>query len=320
MHRRLTITTIAVLALLAASVATMAGAKELSDWSPAINLSDLAGTSPDLNTAALEGCPIESPDALELYLASNRPGGLGGIDIWVARRATPHAPWGAPENLGAPINSEYDDFCPSPMRGNRFFFVSNRPSECGDEPGRGADIYVAKHHPGRGFDAPQNVGCHVNSAAVEASPYFLQATDGPGELYFSSNRPGPLTGSNLYVSAMEPGGSFEPPQLVPGVNSPYDDARPNLRRDGLELVFDSTRPGGEGGADVYLATRSSRHGPWTAPENLGPDVNSPANDTRPSLSWDGLRLYLGSNRAGSAGDPPSADVHVATRQRVTGRR
>jgi Tol biopolymer transport system component len=107
---------------------------------------------------------------------------------------------------------------------------------------------------------------------------------------------------------------------VPGVNSSSDDARPNLRPDGLELVFDSTRPGGQGGADVYVATRDSRRDPWAAPENLGPDVNSPANETRPSLSWDGLRLYLGSNRAGSAGDPPSADVHVATRQRVTGRR
>jgi hypothetical protein len=39
--------------------------------------------------------------------------GLGGIDIWVARRESPDDSWGAPENLGAPVNSPANDFCPT---------------------------------------------------------------------------------------------------------------------------------------------------------------------------------------------------------------
>jgi hypothetical protein len=307
--------------LILATLATTAVARQLSDWSPVTNLRDVPGTSPELNTPALEGCPIESPDGLELFIASNRAGGVGGLDIWVARRARGSAPWGTPENLGSSINSPYNDFCPSPMRGNRFFFVSDRPSVCGDEPGRGADIYVSRWHPVRGFGSPQNVGCQVNSGAVEASPYYLEDEAGRAWLYFSSNRPSTFGSnvSNLYVSPLGSDGTFGPAELVPNVNTMSDDARPNLRRDGLEMVFDSNRPGGLGGADVYMATRSSVDHAWSPPVNLGPAINSEANDTRPSLSWDARTLYVGSNRFGStpAGPegPPSADIYVSHRAR-----
>jgi hypothetical protein len=305
--------------LVIASLTSTALARELSGWSPAVNLGSIAGTSAALNTPALEGCPIQSPDGLELFIASNRPGGQGQLDIWVASRASRDAPWGAPENLGEPINGPHNDFCPSPMRGNRFFFVSDRPSECGDEPNRGADIYVSRRHPVRGYGAPENVGCAVNSAAGEASPSYFEDDRGRAWLFFSSNRSGV---SDLYVSELGPDGAFGAAVPVDGVNSDFEDARPNVRRDGLELVFDSTRPGGEGGADVWAATRASVDATWSAPVNLGPAVNSPANETRPSLSWDGMTLYFGSNRVGSVPSldgPPSADIYVSHRQRVTGR-
>jgi Tol biopolymer transport system component len=314
---------VAVAVLMVASLAAVASARELTAWSPVVNLAAIEGTHPDVNTAAQEGCPIESPDGRELYFASNRPGGYGGIDIWVSRRTSRDAPWGDPENLGPTINTAANDFCPSPMRGNRFYFVSERPSICGDEPGRGADIYVSRRHPQRGFGPAQNVGCAVNSAWGEASPYHLEDDRGRTELYFSSNRPSPLGASNLYVSRMGTDGRFAAPELLPVVNSTSDDARPNLRRDGLELVFDSNRPGGHGGFDAYVSTRSSTDQPWGVPQNLGPDVNSAANETRPSLSWDGFRLYVGSNRAGAtgpAGVPPAPDIYVAERSKVTGRR
>jgi hypothetical protein len=43
-------------------------------------------------------------------MASNRPGGQGLLDIWVARRTSADQPFGAPENLPPPINSAADDF------------------------------------------------------------------------------------------------------------------------------------------------------------------------------------------------------------------
>ena len=80
------------------------------------------------------------------------PGGLGGLDIWVSHRPNTHAPWGAPENLGAPVNSETDDFCPTPVAGGKLFFVSARTGGCGL-----GDIYVTKRSGGT-WAAPTNLG------------------------------------------------------------------------------------------------------------------------------------------------------------------
>jgi len=71
---------------------------------------------------------------------------------------------------------------------------------------------------------------------------------------------------------------------------------PNVSKNGLEVVFASTRPGGEGAFDIYSSTRSSVSEPWSSPVNLGTAVNTASPETRPSLSWDGERLYFG--RAG----------------------
>jgi hypothetical protein len=287
-----------------------------SGWSSAINL-ELAspGADPTFNTSALDGCPFTSRDGKTFYMASNRPGGLGGIDIWVSRRAHADEPWGPPVNLGAPVNSEADDFCPTIDRdGHRFFFVSRRAiaGSCG-----GSDIFVTRFRNDGGFEAPVNLGCDVNSAFDEASPFPLpEGGDGP-VLYFSSTRPGLGIGGDLYRSESH-GGVFGPAQLVPGVNSAFDDGQPNLRRDGLELFFYSTRPDPDalGGPDLYVATRESTGDPWSTPINLGPNVNSPAGETRPSLSWDGTTLYFGSTRPES--EAASADIYVTTRDKLTG--
>src|ERR671910_134744 len=105
------------------AIAASAG-PHFSAWSPAQKIDEIAGNHPDLNTPFTDGCPIQSPDGLSLYMASNRPGGKGGLDIWVATRSSTRNPWGAPENLPEPINSAGDDFCPTPLHADRLLFVS----------------------------------------------------------------------------------------------------------------------------------------------------------------------------------------------------
>ncbi len=305
-------------AIVAASVATIAVAAEYSGWSQAVRVEAIPGTDPSFNGAALDGCPFVSRDGKRFYMASNRPGGLGGIDIWVSTRETVNDAWGAPVNVGAPVNSPANDFCPTIARdGHLFYFVSNRAGGCG-----GDDIYVTRLRPD-GWDTPENLGCQVNSPANEASPFPLPERGSGPVLYFSSNRLGGFAAdaigatvgdSDLYVSESH-GGVFGPAQLVPGANSAAEDGQPNVRRDGLELFFFSTRPGTLGMADIYSATRTSTSDAWSTPINLGPNVNSAAAETRPSLSWDGTTLYFGSTRAGGEG---STDIYVTTRERLTG--
>lgn len=300
--------------------APVANAGHYLDWDDPINAEQPSGTSSELNTPYLDGCPIQSPNGLRLYMASTRPGGVGGIDIWVAERDSTSATWGAPVNLGEPVNSTADDFCPTPVRGG-LFFVSTRVGECG-----GADIYFSRRISSGTWAAPENVGCEVNSVAGEASPSYVTAGKRT-RLFFSSNRSGGFDAdpegttpdSDIYVSLKQADGSFGPAKLVPGVNTGVEDARPNVRGDGREIVFDSNREGALGGFDIYSAKRRSIWVRWRTPVNLGAPINSPANETRASLSRDGLTMYFGSNRAGSEPDPttgaPSNDIYFTTRER-----
>lgn len=287
--------------------AALAATDKYGAWTQAVRVESIPGTDPGFNGTSLDGCPFVSRDGKTFYMASSRPGGLGGIDIWVSTRASVDDPWGAPTNVGAPVNSSANDFCPTISRdGHLFFFVSNRVGGCG-----GDDIYTTRLRPD-GWDPVANLGCEVNSSANEASPFPLPERASGPVLYFSSTRSG---AGDLFRSTSH-GGVFGPAEALAGVNSPTaNDGQPNLRRDGLELFFFSTRPGGLGMQDLYSATRASTDEPWSTPVNLGASVNSPAPDTRPSLSWDGTTLYFGSGRAGGEGD---SDHYVTTRARLTG--
>lgn len=263
-----------------------------SEWGTAAPV-----TGDGVNTAAAEGCPIVSPNDKELYFASTRAGGVTGNtanDIWVSHRTSKNGQWGPPVNMGEPVNSAASDYCPSPMEGNVLFFVSTRladsngTSRCG-----GADIYLLDDN-GPGPDTAVNVGCTVNSSGDEWSPYLMRA-GGQTYLFFASNGHGGAGGQDIFMSKLGKDG-FEAPVAVPGgVNTAANEFRPNLRKDGLEMVFDSDRSGGAGATDIYSATRESLDAPWGAVTAVG-SANTAAGESRASFSWDGTTLYFG--RAG----------------------
>ncbi|MBA2300505.1 MAG: PD40 domain-containing protein [Chloroflexi bacterium] len=284
--------------LLSAVLIGSAMAGHYSAWGTAVSAESLPGSSSDINTTSNDGCPIESSDGNSLYTATNRPGGLGGIDIWVAHRSSTDAGFGPMVNLGAAINSEVDDFCPTPVRGKGLFFVSSRSGGCG-----GADIYFTRNNPSHGWTDPENLGCSVNSALGEAGPAYFEA-DGQAYLYFSS-------GPEIMASIQQSDGSFGPAAAVAELNSPAGDFRPNVRKGGLEMVFDSNRTDTLGGQDLYFSTRSSASEPWSVPVNGGSAVNTAAGETRGSFSWDGLRLYFGR----TPGPEGGTDIFISSRTR-----
>ncbi len=228
-------------------------AQHFGDWAAPVSVEAIPGTSSELNTAFNDTCAIESPDGLSLFFTSNRPGGFGGGDIWVTHRAKPDDPFGTPENLGAPVNTAANDFCPTPVRGNGLYFVSNRvvPGvSCG-----GADIYFTRLHRGE-YEAPQNLGCDINSSAQDAYVSYFEDDKDNSYLYFNSNRTGGFepggTDVDIYFSLN--GGA---PQLAPGLNTASNDFQPNVRKDGREVVFGSDRAGTLGGNDIWTATREA---------------------------------------------------------------
>jgi len=289
-------------------------------WTQAVRIEQAPpGAHPNFNTAFLDGCPVQSRDGRTFFMASNRPGGRGGIDIWVSRRESVDEPWGEPANVGAPINSEANDFCPMPGRdGHEFFFVSNRPGGCG-----GDDIYVTRFRDDGTIDEPENLGCDVNSAGNEAGPVPITEPGRGPVLYFSSTRAGGFsaepvgaaTGDADIYSSEWKGGGYQAATLVPGVNSAQEDMQPYVQRDALEIYFSSNRPGGKGGADIWMSSRDKARDAWSAPVNLGDRVNSAAGESRPSLSWDGSTLYFGSTRPSTPGATDS-NIYVSFRERI----
>jgi hypothetical protein len=271
-----------------------------------------------VNSSASDGCPIESRDGLSLYIASMRPGGALGNDIWAADRQTKDTPFGEPVNLGAPVNSDANDFCPTPIHGSYLLFVSERPGPhtCNAGPGRG-DIYIVRRNAAVGWGEPRHLGCAEtgtgpNTVGAEFSPSLVTTPEGT-LLYFSSTVSG---NHDIYQSRLRHDGTFNPPSPVSELNTEFDDRMPNVRSDGLEIVFSSTRTTdgtgmpGFGSFDVYVSRRSSTKRPWSTPVNLGPNVNTAGSETRATISWDGKRLYFGRD----------GDIYSSSRSRVPGRR
>ncbi len=302
-----------ILAVLAALVATSAAAAAFGPWGAGQKLDSIGANSAELNTPSLDGCPIQSPDGLSLYLASNRPGGKGGLDIWVATRTSTSAPWGAPQNLGEPVNSAADDFCPTPVGKRGLFFVSREalPGACGQ-----GDIYFTHRNETGAWAEPERLLCTPagpNSALDEQGPSWVDPSGklrGRKQLYFSRSSATPPVAGDVFVSERQNGARFGPATPVAELNdATANDIQPNVRADGLELVFSSNRAGTAGGQDVWSATSSSVDAGWSAPVNLGPAVNTAAGETRPSLSKDGTQLLFGR----SPGPDGMSDIYLTTR-------
>ncbi len=84
----------------------------------------------------------------------------------------------------------------------------------------------------------------------------------------------------------------KPTSVGPVINDATDVQECDFSHDGLELYYASKRPGGYGSWDIWVAKRETLESAWQEPVNLGPAVNSSAGEVEPSISPDGLELYL----------------------------
>jgi outer membrane protein OmpA-like peptidoglycan-associated protein len=77
------------------------------------------------------------------------------------------------------------------------------------------------------------------------------------------------------------------------INSSVWDSQPTISYDGKTLIFSSMRPGGQGGADLWMSTKNDK-GIWTAPVNLGNVINTPEHELTPFIHSDSQTLYFAS--------------------------
>ena len=223
-------------------------ATKQDEWNKPVNLGSV------VNSSSYEWSPCISFDGLELYFSSDRPGGSGRHDIWVTRRPTKNDAWGEPVNLGPTINGPTGDTGPSLSTDglNLYFDSYERTDGYG-----GFDILVAKRASrDEPWGTPVPLPPPLNTSGFEAEPDISR--DGL-TLFFMSERPGGVGDRDIWMATRatkdDPWGA--PKNLGPTVNSPENDAGPNVSADGLTLYFNSKRPGGFGRQDLYEVSLKS---------------------------------------------------------------
>lgn len=116
---------------------------------------------------------------------------------------------------------------------------------------------------------------------------------------------------DFYISYFEEEVGWTPAEPIRAINTPGNEGAQTLSADGKVLIFTACdRPDGYGSCDLYESKLID--GRWTEPINIGPNVNSKAKETQPSLSGNGRLLFFASDRPGGIG---GGDLWASARQR-----
>jgi len=147
--------------------------REGKDWGEPYNVGK------PVNSEYWESQPAISPDGKTLYFISNRPGGLGGYDIWKST-ISDDAKWGPAINLGPEINTPFDENTPFlHADGKTLYFSSDGWPAFGNK-----DIFYSRMDEAGKFQKPVNIGYPINSFDDESG--LIVSADGNSGM-FSSN-------------------------------------------------------------------------------------------------------------------------------------
>lgn len=145
----------------------------------------------DINSTSWETHVTVTADGNTLYFVSDRPGGMGGRDIYRCNRL-PNGKWSKAQNVGSPINTSFDEDAPFISPGGTYlYFSTNSEKSMG-----GFDIMVAKIKEDGTFENPENIGYPINS--LDDDVFFISSADGQRG-YFSSFRDDTFGEKDIYV-------------------------------------------------------------------------------------------------------------------------
>jgi outer membrane protein OmpA-like peptidoglycan-associated protein/tetratricopeptide (TPR) repeat protein len=201
-----------------------------------------------------------------------------------------------PKNLGPNINTKGEEYLPSLTADEQIlFFTSRREGNMGGYISMmndySEDFYYAEKKNGE-WQAAVNLGKPINTPENEGAAHFT--ADGRW-VYYTFCSSDPSEGCDIYVAQKVGNYWLNPKNLGPNVNSRYWDSQPCLSNDGKTLYFSSGRPGGQGGADIWFSVWLENEHKWSAPQNIGPPINTPGNEYSPFIHADDRTLYFSSD-------------------------
>ena len=159
---------------------------------------------PTINTSDGDNMPWITPDGLELYFISNRPGGYGAVDIWVATRASTNDEWEEPVNLGPVVNSMVDDCWPCLSPDGLVLFFSDWDSIGGPYRPGGlgrSDMWMTRRKSTTDpWESPVNLGHNINTSEFDSCPRI--SPDG-STLYFTHGQWGTLSSWDIWQASID---------------------------------------------------------------------------------------------------------------------
>ena len=255
-----------------------------SDATPKVLAPGVLSTGDDESHASV------FPDGHTLYFLKNTP----SFDFYtIVYSELRGGKWSKPQV--APFSGRYSD-CDIVFTadGRRAYFVSARPVD--GKPRDDGDIWTIEREAGGQWSEPR----HVTELSSPTDEWFPTLT-ADGTIYFGSDRPGGIGGTDIWRARFVNGKFQAPENLGAPVNTKGDEIEPFISADEQTLIVSARNRGDAVGAyDLYVAHR--RGAGWDTPRHPGPPINSPAWDFAPRLSPDGKIFIFTSNRGfGSQG-------------------
>lgn len=192
-------------------------------------------------------------------------------------------------NLGAFVNSESIEHTPI-VNNSELYFTSRRKLEGHEEAEDGQydeNIYKSTIVDSTGtWSKPEALDAVINND-IHCAVVAMSADGNELYMYRDDNN------GTILVSKKEGDSWSEPVALNENINTDFRETGACLSKDGNTLYFASARPGGFGGLDIYASTRENG-GDWGVAENLGPAINTDADEEGPFIFEDDTKLYFSS--------------------------
>jgi len=226
-----------------------------------------------------------------------------GKEFYFSRRGIPNTPstimvtrmtdnvWTKPEPVSFTTKYNDIDLFITPD-GKSMIYCSGRIKNDGNKLLMNNDFWISKRE-GNKWCQPE---IFAKEACSEFEDYFPIVTKS-GNLYFNSQRGGPGT-NDIFCSKFINGQYTTAERLPEPINTKYREFDAFVSQDENMIIFSSEKPGGFGGADIYISFKKT-DGKWSDPKNLGNNINSEKSEYGATITFDGKYLFYTSNRNGT---------------------
>ncbi len=213
------------------------------------------------------------------------------------------------------LNKKEYDMAPmfADRKNSKVFFASSRPGSTGDTDPRTCenymDLWTSDLDPKGNWSEPKLIetGGLINTDDNEGTVCF----DGKAKTMFFTRCPNEKKmhlGCDIWFTESKGKDKWETPEKINlKTSDTVSVGHPCVTEDGKFLIFASDMPGGFGGKDLWYTTFDKKAKTWTAPVNMGKEINTRGNELFPTLGEAGQLYFASDGYQGLGG----LDIYVA---------